>query len=297
MLSAEAQAIKDLLLTFKGSGAVATVEDQRMALEALASLSPMPAGVQAEMVDLAGMRAELISVDSPKRELSLLYFHGGAYSAGSITTHRSLVGRICLAAGIHAYLPEYRLAPENPFPAALDDALSAYQHLLDKGVDPSKLIVAGDSAGGGLTVALMLRLKELELPLPLRIVLLSPWTDLTVSGGSVTERAEADPWLDAESLRPAARIYLGEVDAASPLASPLFGDLARLPSSLILVGGDEILLDDSVRLNRALAEVGAPSRLKIAEGMWHVYPAFPGIPEADSAIDDIARFLEEAVAS
>ncbi|MDA8263620.1 MAG: alpha/beta hydrolase [Actinomycetota bacterium] len=297
MLSAEAQGMKDLLFSFKSSGAVSTVEDQRMALEALASFSPMPAGVQTEIVDMGGMRAEVIRAEAPKSELALLYLHGGSYSAGSITTHRSLVARICVTAGIHAYLPEYRLAPEHPFPAAVDDALAAYRHLLAKGVDPSKLIVAGDSAGGGLTLALMLQLKELELPLPLRIVLLSPWTDLTASGGSVVERAEVDPWLEAESLKPAARIYLGDADPANPLASPLFGDLTRLPSSLILVGADEILLDDSVRLNRALVEVGAPSRLHIAEGMWHVYPAFPGMPEADRAIDEIAGFLAEAAAS
>ncbi len=297
MLSAEAQGMKDLLFSFKGSGAVATVEDQRMALEALAALSPMPAGVHAEMVTIGGMRAELIRAEAPRSELTLLYLHGGAYSAGSINTHRSLVGRISLAAGIQAYLPEYRLAPEHPFPAAIDDAVAAYRGLLARGVDPASLVVGGDSAGGGLTLALMLRLKELDLPLPLRIVLLSPWTDLTGSGGSVVDRAEADPWLDAESLRPAALVYLGEADPTNPLASPLFGDLVSVPPSLIVVGGDEILLDDSVRLNSALTEVGSPSRLLIAEGMWHVYPAFPGMPEAERAIEEIARFLEEASAS
>ncbi len=294
MLSAEAQGIKDLLFSFKSSGAVTTVEDQRMALEALAALSPMPAGVHTEMVTLGGMRAELIRAQVPRSEMTLLYLHGGAYSAGSINTHRSLVGRISVAAGIQAYLPEYRLAPEHPFPAAIDDAVVAYKSLLDAGIDPARLFVGGDSAGGGLAVALMLELKELRLPLPLRIVLLSPWTDLTGSGSSIAERAEADPWLEAESLRPAALAYLGEADPTNPLASPLFGDLASLPSALILVGGDEILLDDSLRLNKALVEVGSPSRLLVAEGMWHVYPAFPDMPEADQAIEEIARFLEEA---
>ncbi len=294
MISNEAQAVKDLLRAAKeGSTPAATIEEQRLGLEAVASSWPIAEGVSIRESSLASLKSIEISPSSGGSDRTLLWLHGGAYSAGSIKTHQSLVSRIAASAKIEAHLPEYRLAPEDPYPAAIEDALSIYQELVAKVGGASKVIVGGDSAGGGLSLALMLKLKENQLDLPSKLILLSPWTDLTASGRSVVDRADADPWLSSELLSPAAAIYHGEASPADPMVSPLFGDLTGFPPTLTIVGDDEILLDDSTRLHTKMTEAGVASQLIIAEGMWHVYATFPGFRESDEAIEAVAKFIHD----
>ncbi|MDA8197378.1 MAG: alpha/beta hydrolase [Actinomycetota bacterium] len=292
MISAEAQAVKDILRAAKEGGpAATTIEEQRLGLEAVASSWPLADGVTISNKPIASFNAIEIQPQSVASNKTLLWLHGGAYSAGSIMTHQSMVSRIAAASKLRAVLPEYRLAPEDPFPAAIEDALSIYQELLQERGGASNIIVGGDSAGGGLTLALMLKLKENGIELPSKLVLLSPWTDLTASGSSVVDRSDADPWLSSDLLNPAAAVYLNGAKPDDVLASPLFGDHSGLPETLTIVGDDEILLSDSTRLHDSLLAAGVSSEIHVAEGMWHVYATFPGFRESDEAIERVAAFI------
>ncbi len=294
MISNEAQAVKNILREAKEGGTPpTTIEEQRLGLEAVASSWPVAESVSIKDCTIASLKSIEILPATTSSDRTLLWLHGGAYSAGSIKTHQSMVSRIVAASNVKALLPEYRLAPEDPFPAAIEDALMAYKEIIAQNGGASKIIVGGDSAGGGLTLALMLKLKENNIELPSKLVLLSPWTDLTASGSSVKDRAEADPWLSSDLLTPAAAVYLGTTPPGDPMASPLFGELSNLPPTLTIVGDDEILLSDSTRLHDALVDAGVDSQLIIAEGMWHVYATFPGFTESDEAIESVASFISK----
>lgn len=221
---------------------------------------------------------------------AILYLHGGGYTAGNIK-YSCGFGSI-LAANIprKVLCVAYRLAPEYPFPAALEDSLAAYRYLLDEGFEPDKISFVGESAGGGLIYALGLELRRLEMPLPSCFVAISPWSDLTFSGRSYITNKDTDPSLCEPLLREYAKMYAGD-DVSNPLVSPVFGDFTGFPPSLILCGGDELLTDDSVMLARRLSHCGCEAGLNICEGMWHVYPLFPS-PEASSAMNLIKNFLE-----
>jgi acetyl esterase/lipase len=193
---------------------------------------------------------------------------------------------------------DYRLAPEHPFPAALDDALSAYRWLLDGGAAPDKILVMGDSAGGGLTLAALLKLRDDSLPLPAAAVALSPWTDLALTGASLKLNARSDPMLNVEHLPMLAQEYLAGADPRLPYISPLYGDLAGLPPVLLQVGGDEILRDDAVRMHERLRDAGCQSELEVWPRMPHVWHAFaPVLPEARRAIASIGAFARRHLAS
>ena len=224
--------------------------------------------------------------------LVILYLHGGGYVSGSPSSHRAVTGHLAARCDARVFAADYRLAPEHPFPAALDDALAAYRGLLAEGVDPGNVVIAGDSAGGGLSVATALRLRELALPLPRALVLFSPWTDLRLAHLML----EADevlltlPW-----LHEGARAYLGTQNAGHPLVSPVAGQLHGLPPTLIQVGTDEILLEDSRRLHQHMAAAGLVARLEEFPGRWHVFHLFAGIlADADRALDGAARFIRAA---
>src|SRR5206468_4169342 len=174
---------------------------------------------------------------------TMLYLHGGGYCIGSPLSHRALVSRLALSSAATAWVPDYRMAPEDPFPAAVDDALAAYRELLDGGADPKRLVIGGDSAGGGLTFAAALAIRDAGLPAPAGLVAISPWTDLTASGAAHAAKAETDPMVNGEALAMFAKAYAGD-DLTEPLASPLFADLKDLPPVLIQVGGEEALLSD-----------------------------------------------------
>jgi acetyl esterase/lipase len=223
---------------------------------------------------------------------AVLYLHGGGYSFGSMANYRELGSRLALSCQARVLLPDYRLAPEHPHPAAVEDALACYQWLLGRNVPPDELAVAGDSAGGGLTLALLLRLKQEGLPLPAAAVCISPWGDLSCRGESYERLCEADPMLTRELLLGCAERYAAGQDIANPLISPVHGDFSGLPPLLIQVGGDEILLSDAERVYEAARAAGVDARLTVLEGLWHVVHLFAtAVPEARTAIADIGRFL------
>jgi len=224
----------------------------------------------------------------------ILYLHGGGYTTGSPLTHRDLAGRLALAAGARALVLDYRLAPEHVFPAALDDSVAAYKYLLDEGIKPARIVIGGDSAGGGLTLTTLISLRDSGLPLPAAGVCISPMTDLAFTGESGTANAKLDPVIQVETLRAHAGRYLAGQDPRSPLASPLYADLHGLPPLLIQVGSHEVLLDDAKRLAEKAQAQGDAVTLQIAPGMWHVwhiYAAF--VPEARQAIREIAAYLKQ----
>ena len=220
---------------------------------------------------------------------AILYLYGGGYVLGSPKSRRKTAGHLALAACARTLIPAYRLAPEQPFPAALEDSLRAYQWLLAQGADASRTVIAGDSAGGGLAVATALYARDRGLPRCAGLALISPWADLTCSGESHVGRAAADITCTRASLLEMANWYLGGADPRAPYASPLFADLSGLPPILCIAGADEILLDDTITLVRKAGIAGVNAIASIAAGMQHVFPIWTGVfPEADEAIAAIA---------
>lgn len=228
---------------------------------------------------------------------TILYFHGGAYVFGSPRTAMSLTGNLVARTGFRALSLDYRLAPEHPFPAAVDDALSAYRALLDSGEDPSAIVFAGDSAGGGLTVTTCLAARDAGLPMPAAIVAFSPGLDLTRTGESMDTKAGVDPLFTRESLEHTADMYLAGQDPRHPLLSPAtLGDLTGLPPMLLQAGTNEVLLDDSTRMAARAREAGVDVVLDITADVPHVFQSFAGVlDEADDALDRAALFLTQHI--
>jgi acetyl esterase/lipase len=226
------------------------------------------------------------------RSRSILYFHGGGYVLGSSRAHAEMASWIARAAQARVFVLDYRRAPEYRFPAALEDALLAYHEILNSGIDPRAITVAGDSAGGGLTLALLTSLRDRGEPLPSSAVCISPWVDLEMTGASIVSKASADPLLTREGLQQFADWYLGGQDARNPLVSPLHADLRGLPPLLIQVGSSEILLDDALRLAESARAAGVKVTLSQYEDMphvWHVFASF--LPEAREADNEIGEFV------
>lgn len=223
----------------------------------------------------------------------LLYLHGGGYIGCSPETHRSLVGSLVRRVRGSAFVPRYRLAPEQPFPAALDDARGAYRYLLDElQVDPARLVLVGDSAGGGLVLALALAAREAGWPLPAALVTFSPWTDLAATGPSLDENSDRCAMFAGETIRRAARFYLGETDPYAPLVSPLYGDLRGLPPLLVHASTDEVLRDDAVRLAERAREAGVSVELQLWRHVPHVWQFFAAVlPEARQSLAATRRFI------
>lgn len=268
-----------------------SVEDQRAAMEASTSMFPPEPDVRSEEVDAGGVPADWVSTDAAPTGRVVLYLHGGGYVMGSRNTHRGLAGRIARAARARVLLPEYRLAPEHPFPAAVEDATACWRWLLAQGHQPGVMAIAGDSAGGGLTLATLLALKAAGDPLPACAVGLSPWTDLEGLGPSARPGAVDDPMMTAVGLRDSGRQYAPN-DLQNPLAAPLYGELDGLPPLLIQVGTREILLSDSTRFAEKAQSAGVDVTLEVEEGLIHVWQMLPGVPEARSAVDRIGAFIE-----
>ena len=261
-------------------------------------------GVDIEKLQVGDMAAEWIKPSKPDKDQltrtsgpkrTILYLHGGGYVIGSIETHRATVARLALASQADALIVDYRLAPENPFPAAVEDAEIAYQWLLDQGVAPNEICVAGDSAGGGLSLALLMQLRDKRRPMPAAAVLLSPWTDLAFSGMSHLTHKSADPIIALEGAMLAARHYLGEANPTDPLASPLYGNFKGLPPLLIHVGSNEILLDDSTRVAEKARAAGVDVTFKLWPDLPHVFHGFQFLPEAQEATDEIGAYVRETV--
>jgi epsilon-lactone hydrolase len=259
---------------------------------------PMPpADTDVQRSALGGVAARRVATPESCPERYILFLHGGGYVVGSPDLYRHITWRFALAARARVAAIDYRLAPEHPFPAALDDAVAAWRGLLDEGADPRRTAIIGDSAGGGLALALGLRLRDTAIPLPAAIVLMSPWTDLASTGASLRRNAAADPMQNAETLPAAASVYLAGADPHNPYASPLYGDPAGLPPCLIQVGSDEILLDDAVRMAERMRLAGCAVTLEIWPRMPHVWHVFaPIIPEALRAIARIGAFIQRETA-
>jgi len=251
-----------------------------------------PSSIRTVEVDAGGVRAELIATPASDDDRHVLFLHGGGFIIGSPALYRHLTWRVATQARARVLAIDYRLAPENPFPAALDDAVAAYHWLLARGADPRRIAVMGDSAGGGLAFSLMLRLRDEGSPLPSAAVALSPWTDLALTGPSLRLNAVSDPLLNAEDPPHFVADYLAGADPRTPYVSPLYGDLAGLPPTIIQVGSDEVLRDDSVRMAERMRAAGCRVELEIWPRMPHVWHAFvPLIPEARRAIERIGAFV------
>jgi acetyl esterase/lipase len=276
-----------------------TVEEQRSGF-ADAITRPVPQGVRTRRTVLGGRPAlELEPEGADGTGRRLLHLHGGGYVIGSPETHAGLIGELALRAGLRTTAVDYRKAPEHLFPAAVDDALAAYRDLLASGVEARDLVIAGDSAGGGLALATLIAAREAGLPLPAAVVLFSPWVDLTLAGGSMRSKEAADPVFDASDIQAYAELYLGkEGDPTDPLASPLLADLSGLPPLLVQVGANEVLLDDAVRLAARAGAADVDVTLEIGAGLPHVYQHFHDVlDEADAALTRAARFLTSASAT
>jgi monoterpene epsilon-lactone hydrolase len=271
-----------------------TLEEQREGFEVIAKLFPVAPDVRREPVNAGGVKAEWLEAPGAAGNRTVLYLHGGGYVMGSLDTHRQLAARISRAANARCLSVDYRLAPEHPFPAAVEDATAAYRWLLGIDMEPSRVVIAGDSAGGGLTVATLLALREAGAPLPAGAVCLSPWVDLEGIGESATTKADVDPIIDTGLLIEMGRLYLGGADPRTPLAAPLYADLHGLPPLLIQVGTAEALLDDSTRLAERARAAGVDVTLDPWEDMIHVWQFFAEmLPEGQEAIDRIGEFARK----
>ena len=269
-----------------------TIAERRAQYERAEKVFPTPPDVKVERVSAPAAPAEWLRPPSATPGRVVLYLHGGGYVIGSPRSHRHLAAAIAGAAGASALLLDYRLAPEHPFPAAVEDATAAYRWLLDQAIAPEHIVIAGDSAGGGLTVATLLALREARVPLPAGGVCISPWVDLTCSGASYATKAAADPIVRRAGVEEMARAYLGATPPRTPLASPLFADLRGLPPLLIHVGSDEVLLDDAVQLAERAKAAGVDATLEIYDRMIHVWHWFlPMLDEAQTAVEAIGRFV------
>jgi monoterpene epsilon-lactone hydrolase len=267
-----------------------TLMEMRAAFEQNAI--PAPADVKSEPVSAGGVEAEWITAPGAAADRVVMYLHGGGYVLGSVKTHRDLIGRISRAAQARALALNYRLAPEHPFPAAVDDAVAGYRYLIDNNFNPHRIAIAGDSAGGGLTVAALVAIRDAGLPMPAAGVCMSPWVDLEGRGASMTTRAQADPVVQRDGLVGMAQAYLAGKDLRSPLASPLHAELKGLPPLLIQVGDAEVLLDDSTRLAEQLRAANIQVKLEVWPEMIHVWQLFASfLPEGQQAVDGVGKFI------
>ncbi len=275
-----------------------TVQEMREGFDELANFLPTPADVRVEPVDAGGVAAEMVAAPIADKAAdgarSILYLHGGGYVIGSPHTHRTLAYDLSKAAGARVLNVDYRLAPEHPFPAAVDDAVAAYRWFLANGANPAMTVIGGDSAGGGLTVATLVALRQAGLPMPAAGVCFSPWIDLEGLGDSMDAKAEADPLVQREVLEWFAGFYLNGADPKSPLAAPLHADLAGLPALLIQVGTAETLIDDATRLAARAEAAGVAVTLDVWENMIHVWQLFaPLLSEGREAIAKAGAFIRE----
>ena len=245
-------------------------------------------------VNAGGVTAEGVTAEGTTDSRVVLYFHGGGYIIGSPRTHRAMLAELSKSSAARVLALDYRLAPEHTFPAPVEDSTAAYRWLLNEGYDPARIAVAGDSAGGGLTVAAMVQIRYLGLPMPAAGVCVSPWVDMEGLGDSMETRATADPMVGKESLLVSAKTYLGGADARAPLAAPIYADLRGLPPILIQVGDAEVLLDDSTRLAGIAREAGVEVQMDVWDDMIHVWHLFaPMLPEGKQAISQAGEFIKK----
>jgi acetyl esterase/lipase len=271
--------------------------EQRARFEMLSQLMPPVEGFEAEPATVGGIKGEWVRAKGVRRtDAALLYLHGGGYLIGSPKSHRHMLGPSSAESGLPIFAADYRLAPEHPFPAAVDDAVAAYKGLLDSGISADKLAIAGDSAGGGLTFATLVAARDKGLPMPSCSVAISPWGDLSQGGESHRARAKRDPIVKKEGLDEMAAAYLAGADPKTPLASPLFANLKGLPPLLIQVGTEEALNADAVALKKRAEDAGVEVSFESWGGMIHVWHIFhPILSEGRDAIARIGAFVKQRI--
>jgi acetyl esterase/lipase len=275
-----------------------TIDEMRRGMESRTKLAKLPPKTKIEKVSFNGISAEWICTKEAHERRVILYLHGGGYNVGSPNTHRELAAHISMASGAKILLPDYRLAPEHPFPSALEDATSAYRWLLNTGLTGGDISIAGDSSGGGLSIATSISLRDAGEPSPASIVCISPWTDLEMSGNSIKTHAEIDPMLNLQSLKIMASNYIGDGDPRSPLISPIHADLKGISPLLIHVGSDEMLLDDSTRIAEKAKSAEVDVTIKIYDQMWHAWHLNVRLmPEAKNAIKELGSFIRKHFAN
>jgi epsilon-lactone hydrolase len=271
---------------------VATV---RRRMKLLARLIPRPPrGTETVAIDAGGVPAARIITPASRPDRHVLYLHGGGYLFGSPPIYRDMTWRIANLTHARVVCLDYRLAPEHPFPAALDDAVAAYRWLIAHGADPRRVALMGDSAGGGLAFAALMRLRDEGVRLPAVAAAVSPWTDLALTGDSFRTNAGIDPLIPVDHAERAVALYLAGADARAPYASPIYGDAAGLPPALILVGGDEVLRDDAVRMAERLKVAGCDATLEVWPRMFHAWQMLVRVmPEAKAAVARTCAFVDE----
>jgi acetyl esterase/lipase len=293
----------DAILRQGGLDTSADVPTLRAAFSELMAQVPVAPDVRQKPVEVGGIAGVEVTIEGHEAkgieaENVILYFHGGVYVIGTATASVPLVGELVRRAGTKAITLDYRLAPEHPFPAAVEDARAAYEALLAQGIAPGQIALAGESAGGGLAVATLLALREADVPLPSCAYLMSPYVDLTLSGETLAEKREVDPILTPDGLRARVPDYVGGADASDPNISPIFADLNGLPPLLIQVGSHEVLLSDALRLASRAAGSDVPVTLDVTPGVPHVFQAYAGLlDEAGAALDRAADFLNAQLAA
>jgi epsilon-lactone hydrolase len=292
--SEELQVVRELL---RGLDLDAmTVAERRAATSSAASVPP--AGTSVTPADAGGVPAEWVAAAGARTGRVLMYLHGGGYQLGSPATLRHLTGLLSAATSARVLSPDFRLAPEHPFPAAVEDALTAYRWLLAGGTEPAAIAIAGDSSGGGLALGTLVALRDAGDPLPAAAAVISPWTDLALTGESLRTRAAAEVMLKPAGMPETAALYLAGADPRHPNASPLYADLRGLPPILIHVGDAEVILDDSTRFAARAKDAGVDVTLEIWDEMPHVWHAFAGLlPEADQAVAGLGAWLDRRYAA
>lgn len=285
--------LQQVMSMFKEMGEKMGAAEDLKEMRTIMIEAPVPSGVSCSPVEAGGVPAEWHIADGVDENKVILYVHGGGYVMGSVGTHRDMTSRLSTAAGARVLSLNYRLAPEHPFPAPVDDAVAAYGWLLDQGISPSNIAIAGDSAGGGLALAALIAIRDAGQPLPAAGVGISPWVDMEGTGESMTTRAAADPVVQKEGLLGMAKLYLGDTDPKNPLAAPLHANLAGLPPLLIQVGDAETLLDDSTRFAERARKSDVDVTLRVWDEMPHVWHMFAAVlPEAQQAIDEVGAFFK-----
>jgi acetyl esterase/lipase len=296
MISQEAKNVMAFMARFKLPNiSDLPIELCRKGLDDMMSFSQPPAGCKIEKINAGGPEALWINAAQNNDSATILYLHGGGYALGSPQAYAGFTGVLSGMSGLRILSVDYRLAPENPHPAAIQDAVSAYRWLLQQGVPAKSIIIGGDSAGGGLTFATLLKLKEKGDPLPAAAFAVSPWVDLAMTGDTIAAKADVDPMITESALYYMAELYANNADVCSPLISPLYADLSGLPPVLIHAGTSEMLLSDSRRMADVLKRDGVDCTFKEWEDLFHVFHTVVNIPEAKTATEELASFIRSHI--
>jgi len=292
MANAQIEEIRTMLKENPVVAEGASLEEMRAGFDTMGGMFPSLDDVTAVPVDAGGVDGEWFDVNGGDANRVLLYLHGGGYLIGSVQSHRPMIERATKAINGRVLALNYRLAPENPFPAAVEDAVAAYRWLLERGYAAERIALAGDSAGGGLTIAALVAIRDAGLAMPACAVPISPWTDMECTGDSIVSRASVDPMVQKEILLQMGGTYLNGADAKSPLAAPLHADFTGLPPMLIHVGDAEVLLDDSIRIEQKMKAAGVDVTVEVWDDMIHVWHLFaPMLDKGQEAIEQLGAFV------